>query len=67
MDSFCLHVHYFVLPQHGTCISNSQSDVAGWFIGGYGELEGEDNCHADGDRNDKLDDLFGSMFESSLQ
>ena len=57
MDSSCLHVHYFVLPQHGT----------GRFIGGYGELEGEDNCHADGDGNNKLDDLFGSMFESSLQ
>ena len=61
MDISCVHV----LPPLD--ILHSQSDVAGWFVGSYGELEGEDNCHADGDRNDQLNDLFGSMFQGSLQ
>ena len=46
---------------------NSQSDIAGWLIGSYGELKGQDDCHTNGDWNDELDDLLGSVFKSSLQ
>ena len=44
-----------------------QSDIAGRFIGGYGELKGEYHCHTDGHWDNQLDNLFSSMSQSSLK
>ena len=67
IDTFSLLHTYMYSSSILKTFVDSQSDIAGWFICCYGELEGEYHTHTDGHRDDQLNDLLSSMTKGSLQ